>query len=241
MPAFDFDESFPFTAPLDAGGDATHEVHVRGQGRPILILQELPGIAEPTFALVQRLNRAGYRVYLPHLLGTFGRIETWRNTRHLFCVRREFEIFARGRQSPIAAWMRALCAEIARREDGQRIGVIGMCLTGSFAIPLMAEDAVAGAVASQPSLPFVFCRSPHMDAGDIGRANAAMADKGPALAMRYRYDPMATGCHMARLKRDFGANLETETYPGARHSLLTAHFRQDAFDRVLAYFDARFA
>ena len=53
------DTSFEFTGPLDGGGSVTHEVHCKGDGPPIVILQELPGIGPETLALVDRLVAAG--------------------------------------------------------------------------------------------------------------------------------------------------------------------------------------
>lgn len=99
-----------------------------GDGPPILLLQELPGIGPETPALAARLTAAGFRVYLPHVLGRFGKVTMARNALRLFCVRREINMFLRGAQIPIAAWMRALARHIRDRDGGSGVGVIGMCL-----------------------------------------------------------------------------------------------------------------
>ncbi|QFT72155.1 MULTISPECIES: dienelactone hydrolase family protein [unclassified Ruegeria] len=231
---------FPFSAPMTSGQSTTHDVYVGGEGPPILILQELPGIGPETLALSAKLNASGFRVYLPHLFGTYGKVEMGKNMARLFCVRREFNIFARGRQSPIAGWMRALTREIKQRENSAGVGVIGMCLTGSFALTLMAEDAVLGGVASQPALPILGGRHLHMSAEDIGAASAGMAAKGPGLAMRYSEDKLAPKKLMRALEQAFGNLLETVEYPGKDHSLLTLDFHEPAYQRVDAYFKARF-
>jgi len=234
-------ERYSFTALLNNGEETTHEVHVGGDGPPVLILQELPGIGPETLDLAQRLNDSGFSVYLPHLFGTFGKTESVRNFARLFCVRREINMFLKGKQSPVAEWLRALTADINRREGDRGVGVIGMCLTGSFALPLMAEDAVVGGVASQPALPLFFGRStPPMSPQDITAARAAMQDKGPGLAMRFDKDWMSSRAHMAALQQAFGDDLDTEIFPGSKHSLLTLDFHQPAYDRVEAYFQARF-
>ena len=100
-------------------------------------------------------------------------------------------MFARGKQSPISTWLRALCGEVENRAASGRIGVIGMCLSGSFALAMMADDAVLGAVASQPSLPLFAGGALDMSADDIVECKAAMKAKSGALAMRYANDPMA--------------------------------------------------
>jgi len=237
------DRRFEFTGPLSGGGQTSHTVHVKGSGPPIIILQELPGIGPETFALTDRLMAAGFSVWLPHLLGRFGKANTATslvNTARLLCIRREFHLFLKGKQSPIAAWMRALCADVSHRNGGAQVGVIGMCLTGSFAIPLMAEDAVAGAVASQPSLPITGRNRLHMAEDEVAAACAAMATKGPALAMRYQGDKLCSPAHMAALKPAFGEHLEVMEIPGKGHSLLTLDFSAAAYARMEAYFRARF-
>ena len=68
-------------------------------------------------------------------------------------MRREFQVFARRQSSAIVDWMRALCRHVGETRKVERIGVIGMCLSGNFAMTLIAEPNVWAGVASQPSLP----------------------------------------------------------------------------------------
>lgn len=234
------DTVFPFTAPLSTGAQTTHDVYVGGKGPPIMILQELPGIGPETLDLATRLNGSGFRVYLPHMFGTYGKKEMTRNLLRLFCIRREFNIFAAGKQSPVAKWMRALAHEIKARESSAGVGVIGMCMTGSFALTLMAEDAVLGGVASQPALPVMGGGKLHMSNHDIGEASAGMAAKGPGLAMRYSRDRVSPQRLMHALEAAFGGLVQTEEFPGKGHSLLTIDFHDPAYQRVDAYFKARF-
>lgn len=238
-PAWPHDQTFAFTGPLHGGGTATHDILVKGEGPPVLILQEMPGIGPETLALADRLVARGFRVYLAHFLGPFGRLSFLGNTLRVLCIRREFHAFARGRESPIGAWFRALAAEVSSREGGAALGVVGMCLTGGFALALMAEPAVAGGVASQPSLPALGGDALHMDTVQIAAARAGMAEKGPGLAMRYRGDRLSTARHMAALKAAFGPHLDTVEFEGARHALLTVHFHEPAYQRMAEYLAAR--
>ncbi|MEX0285864.1 MAG: dienelactone hydrolase family protein [Paracoccaceae bacterium] len=233
--------TFTFTARMSNGRDAAHEVYVKGDGPPILLMQELPGIGPETLALVDRLVAAGFRVYLPHFLGTFGKVTMMRNTIRVLCVRREINVFLKGRQSPFADWFRALARHIRERDAAKGVGVIGMCLTGSFALTLMADDAVLGGVASQPALPIMSRGRLHMSDQDIAAARAGMAEKGPGLAMRFKGDKLVKDDLWAAIERAFGEDLETVQFDGDDHSLLTIDFHQPAYDRVEAYFRERFA
>ncbi len=234
-------EKFSFTAQLTTGETVTHDVYFAGDGPAILMIQELPGIDQDTLNLAQSLIDQGYSVYLPHLFGTFGRKTLLRNTVRLFCVRREINLFARGKQSPITAWLRALCADIETRAGQGRIGVIGMCLSGSFALAMMADDAVLGAVASQPSLPVFGGDALDMGPDDIVECKAAMKAKGGALAMRYKNDKLARRETMQAIDAAFAPYIKTVAFEGAKHSLLTGDFNQAAYDEMSAYFKARFA
>ena len=70
------------------------------------------------------------------------------------CIRREFNVWATDKSSPIVDWLRAL-AKVAHKECGGRgVGAVGMCFTGNFAMAMMTEPAVVAPVLSQPSLPF---------------------------------------------------------------------------------------
>jgi len=240
MHADDFDK-FSFKAPLSTGQAATHDVYFAGKGPAILLIQELPGIDPYTFDLAQSLIDQGYTVYLPHLFGVFGRKTLVRNTVRLLCVRREINVFARGKQSPVANWLRALCAEIKNRAGQGRIGVIGMCLSGGFALAMMADDAVLGAVASQPSLPILGGDALDMSADDIVECKAAMKAKGGALAMRYKDDKISRVETMQSLDAAFSPYIKTIAFEGSKHSLLTGDFNQAAYDEMSAYFKARFA
>lgn len=240
MSSWEPDRTFEFAATLSTGEEVAHTVHVRGDGPPILLLQELPGIGPETLDLVDRLTDSGFRVYLPHLFGTFGKTTQIRNSVRLLCIRREFNVFLRGKQSPISTWMRALCRKIASDEGGTGVGVIGMCLTGSFALALMAEDAVAGGVASQPALPLFGGDALHMSEADITEARAGMKRNGPGLAMRFTGDRLAPAKLMRALENAFGEDLKTVEFPGQDHSLLTLHFHDAAYQRVEEYFRERF-
>src|SRR5688572_29556971 len=48
------------------------DVYVQGDGAPVLLLHELPGLSWPTILLAQRLVDRGFRVHMPLLFGAVG-------------------------------------------------------------------------------------------------------------------------------------------------------------------------
>ena len=234
-------DSFDFQGPLAGGDSISHKVWFRGEGPPILVWQELPGIIPETITLVNRMADEGFTVYLPHFLGPLGKFAMGRNMVKLLCIRREFHIFAARRSSPIANWMRALCREVQGRHEGAQVGTLGMCLTGGFALTLMADDSVIGGVASQPSLPLFNQRALHMSEEEVAAARKGMAEKGPALAMRYSGDPLCKAAKLEAIEEAFGNGVVTHTINGKGHALLTGHWSEEAYEKMIAYFGERFA
>ena len=60
------------------------------------------------------------------------------------------------------------------------------------------------------------------------------------LAVRYRRD-RATGTRFDTLRRELGDNFIAVEFDGKQHATLTAHRRQEAVDRVLAFLRERLA
>jgi dienelactone hydrolase len=233
--------SFEFDGPLIGDDHISHRVYLRGDGPPIIIWQELPGILPQTITLAEKMAEAGYTIYLPHLFGPLGKFAIARNLVRFLCIRREFHIFAAKKSSPVTNWMRALCHDVQGRHDGMQVGTLGMCLTGNFALTLMADDAVIGGVASQPSLPIFSQTALHMSDEEVTDAKAGMAAKGPVLSMRYTGDPLCKAAKMDALKDTFGDGVIIHNISGKGHALLTAHWSDEAYDKMMAYFDERFA
>lgn len=238
-----------FTAGLEANQSTTHDVYEKGSGPVVVIIQELPGIGEETLRLADNFVNRGFCVVLPHLFGPLGRTSMLGNTVRVLCMRREFRIFESKKTSPVVSWLRALCADAKQRHNVPGVGVIGMCLTGNFAISLMADEAVLGGVASQASLPIRDHEDLHMSDEDISEVRDAIDRKGNALALRFEKDPLCTAIKFKSYEQRFNddANrIALTTLPGKGHSVLTLDFVDDAghptrtaLDNVLAYFADR--
>jgi len=140
--------------------------------------------------------------------------------------------------------------------------VVGMCLTGNFALAMMVDPVVAAPVLSQPSLPFVlngaYKRDLNLSPEDLAAVKARCeADEDLCvLGLRFTGDFMAPGERFARLREELGdsfVGVEIDSSPGnphgirkMAHSVLTedlvdepGHPTRDALDQVLDLFERR--
>lgn len=261
-----------FTGPLHAAGEAgaelTRPVYVRGPSierdgahgptppQPIIVIQELPGIMPETLRLCDMLNGAGFTVVLPHLFGPLGKMSIVGNTLRVLCMRREFTLFAKNQSSPVVNWLRALAQSTKADLGATGVGAIGMCLTGNFAISLMAngadgaDGAVRAGVAAQPSLPLGGKDALHMSDAEVALVRARLDEIGPMHAYRFAGDTLCPGAKFKALDAAFNddgqTRVELHTLPGNKHSVFTGHFVDEAghptrkaFDQVVGYFRAR--
>lgn len=127
-----------------------------GDGPPVIVIHELYGLTPEVVAFARKLVINGFSVWLPVLVGNSPSTSRRDHARAVaaICVSREINTFARGKTSPVVDKLRRLVADAAVMSQADRVGVVGMCLSGGFAISLAAEAPIAGAVAAQPSLPF---------------------------------------------------------------------------------------
>ncbi len=247
--------------PFAAGG-RTKAVLWAGSGPAVLVLPEIPGITPEVAGFARRLVAAGYTVALPQLFGELGAPRTPAATARVIgqiCVQREIFLFSTRHSSPVLDWLRALGRDAWARCGGPGIGVLGMCVTGNFALALMIEPHVLAPVLSQPSLPVGPLPAQraglHLSA-DEEAAMVARARAGcPVLGLRMRGDPLVPDARFARLQRLLGeafvdGTVDLAGRPGVDpvpHSVLTtelvaddpAHPTAAALARVLDHFHAR--
>lgn len=246
-PINDYDQ-WSFTAPVAGGHQVTHNAYSRGEGKQVVIIQELPGIGQETLALADRFVGRGYRVTLPHLFGPIGKTAPVGNTFRVLCMRREFRIFTANRSSPVVDWLKALCRHIKSDQQVKGVATIGMCLTGNFAIALMADDAVLAGFASQPSLPILGQGSLHLSAEEVEQVKSRLDEVGPMHCGRFAGDQLCTAAKFDLLDRTFNSDgkerIKLHTLPGKGHSILTLHYVDRAdhptaktLAEVMDYFD----
>lgn len=229
------------------GHGIVHDVYTKGSGPVVVVIQELPGIGPSTLTLADRLVESGFTVVLPHLFGPLGEISLAGNMARVFCMRREFRLFAKNSGGPIVEWLRGLCEQTRTKHGVSGVGVIGMCLTGNFAISLMADDAVLAGVASQPSMPLGHAaQALHMSDEEIAGARSKLDKVGPMLAYRFSGDKLCKAEKFASIDATFNDDkqrIKLTTIDGPGHSVLTLDFvagdgspTQAALDEVIGYF-----
>ncbi|MCB1670374.1 MAG: dienelactone hydrolase family protein [Gammaproteobacteria bacterium] len=238
-----------FTAPIASDRKVTHDFYSKGdQSATIVIIQEAPGIGPETLALADRMHKQGFRVVLPHLFGPLGRTSRVGNLARVFCMRREFHLFEKNHSSPVVDWLKALCRHLRLENGARNIGVIGMCLTGNFALTLVAEDSVLAAVASQPSLPIQDKHGLAMSDREIAATREKLDTKGPMLALRFSGDRLCSAARFSAIDKAFNDDRERVRFleiPGDGHSTLTLDFirggepAREALSEVIAYFRQR--
>lgn len=231
-----------------SSGQIAHRVYFAGdtQDPPLLLMPELAGLAPGLLLFAARLRQAGYCVYLPWLFGPLGRRAPVRNALGL-CLSREFAHLRAGVSAPITQWLRALASQIGQRHGDGNVGVIGMCLTGAFAIPLILNRRVTAAVAAQPSVPLSLLHAAwgyrgggapaalNVSAAEITGARERLASgAAQLLAVRCVADRICPHEKLQRLQQEFPVGLQTREYGtaesrnalGARpHALYTKEYR----------------
>ncbi|NQX95482.1 MAG: dienelactone hydrolase family protein [Erythrobacter sp.] len=243
-------DTWVFEAPIASGRLVKHDIYEKGEGPIVVIIQELPGIGQETLRLADLFITSGFKVVLPHLFGPLGRTSMLGNTLRVLCMRREFSIFAKNKSSPVVDWLKALCRKLKADHGVDGVATIGMCLTGNFAISLMADDAVLASVASQPSLPIGTHGALHMSPDEVKRVRDRLDVEGPMKALRFEGDPLCTAEKFSAIDKAFNDDRERVTtsgvMPGKGHSVLTLDFvdeaghpTREAFDDVLAYFERK--
>jgi dienelactone hydrolase len=236
-------------AHFEFGSDGmSHGVYHAGDPRnpPLLLMPEIAGLSPGLLLFAGRLIEARFQVYVPWLFGPMGKRAPVRNALRL-CISREFANLRAGVSAPVTTWLRALAKHISRQNEGTRVGAIGMCLTGAFAIPLVIDPEVVAAVAAQPSVPLspLFASSGIGRGAHLGELNVSESDIAAArarlesgsarlLALRCRADRICPAEKLQRFQREFPVGLEVREYgePGDRncvgdrpHATFTKEYR----------------
>lgn len=200
----------------------------------MLILHELAGLTNECLQFGRDVAAAGYTVVMPLMFGTAGRDH---GLRHLWDVRRrEFSVWRHDAPSPLLPWLRALGRRMAADPlIGPRVGVIGMGVSGAFAVGLIVDGdrspLASAAVVAQPSLPCVALRPTRetrravaLPPADLEAACArAERDAVPVLGLRFADDWRCPRDRFETLQRMLGHRFTALEVPGRHHAVLTRH------------------
>jgi dienelactone hydrolase len=242
----------------------TRDVYSIGTGPAVIVISEVPGITPLVADFGRRVAAIGCSAVLPHLFGEPGAEPTVGKALKVAakaCISKEFATFARNKTSPITQWLRALARHAHAEHGGPGVGVVGMCLTGGFALAMMVDDIVLAPVLSQPSLPFGLTKAHRSDLGiseeDLSKVKQRCAGEDVCvLGLRFSGDKLSPGDRFDRLAKELGDRfvaVEIDSSPGndegyrkQAHSVLTEDLRdvegsatKAALDQVLALFRDR--
>src|SRR5687768_6945577 len=131
-------------------------VYRKGNGPPVIVIHEMPGITPEVARFGRRVADRGFTVFMPSLFGTDGKKANglaYATSFAKVCISRQFALFAENRSGPVVDWLRALARQVHSEIGGRGVGVVGMCLTGNFALSMAVDPEVMAPVLAQPSLP----------------------------------------------------------------------------------------
>jgi dienelactone hydrolase len=242
---------------------ATRTVYRTGTGPAVIVISEIPGITPNVARFARMVAAIGCTAVMPHLFGDDGREPNMRLALAEVaraCVSKEFAVLALNRTSPVTVWLRALARSEHERCGGPGVGVVGMCLTGGFALAMMVDDVVLAPVLSQPSLPFPVSAKHRSALGisdaDVERVKERVAAGVCVLGLRFSGDKTSPPERFAALRELLGdgfVGVELDSSAGnphghrkGAHSVLTEDLddrpgtpTREALDQVLELFRTR--
>jgi dienelactone hydrolase len=234
-----------WTAGSHTANGVTHPTYRKGSGPGVIVIHEIPGITPKVIEFAEEVVAREFTVVMPSL---FGRPESASTvvesvrTMARICVSKELSMFALGRTSPVATWLRSVARELHAQLGGPGVGAVGMCFTGGFALAMLADAPIAAPVLAQPAAPVPLGKARKADLGisraDLESVKAKVTDGCQVLGLRYERDP-AVGTRFDTLRRELGGNFIAVEFPGRKHATLTEHRQQEGVDRVLAFFEEK--
>ncbi len=214
--------------PFEYGGIRRDVFRREPAGPPVLVLHALSGLNDSTLRVAERIGAHGdLTPVMPVLFGSPGQDSALQGVAPV-CFGWEFVSFASGRTSPIVGWLRGLAARESVIAGGASVGVVGMCLSGGFALAMVVDQLVKVAIAGQPSLPLTYRGWPTRKARDLGVSPGDLAvikgrvAHGDAVvrAVRYADDRISPTARTKRLAQELGAGAVMTPILGSRHSVL---------------------
>jgi dienelactone hydrolase len=237
-----------------------HTVLTSGAAGPaIVIIHEIYGVTPTLIRFARWVRDAGFRVYAPVLFGPDdGTAKSRPDLGRILglCVSREFTLFSDGKTSPIVEWLKAV-ARVAHGEcSGRGVGVIGMCLTGNFALGMAVDPVVLAPVMAQPSLPANKPGGMGLSPGDVETVQRRVREEGLQVrAYRFAGDDLCRAARFEAFERALGPAFTGTVLPDEAgnpkgrkppHSVFTGDLidaagepTRKAVDEVIGFFRAR--
>lgn len=236
-----------------------HYVYRKGQGPGVILMHEVPGVYSGVIELGKRIVDEGFTVFIPDLFGTVYREPSARYVLgqiSRLCIGKEFHTLACNHASPITDWLKALSRHVHEELGGKGIGVIGLCVTGNFALTMMVDPFVLAPVLSEPALPFPILpchkKSLHISPEDLAVVKKRTAEGVSVLGLRFSNDFASPRERFETLRKELGdgfEGIEIDSRPGNpynnpwwAHSVLTLDFVDEdghptkkALERVIGF------
>ncbi|MES1989749.1 MAG: dienelactone hydrolase family protein [Pseudomonadota bacterium] len=241
----------------------TKPVYVRGHGPAVIVIHEIPGITPEVVRFADWVVDAGFRVYMPLLVGKAGApISAGYVLKSIatICISREFHVLASHSSSPVTDWLRALARHAHEEAGGKGVGAIGMCFSGNFALSMMMEPSLLAPVLCQPSMPFPLGEERksalHVSPAEFQCVKDRCAKGAKVLGLRFHGDKMSPPGKFEVLRRELGSAFEgieledkyanPESFGNQPHSVVTNDLidkdgepTKEAAKRVIAFFVER--
>jgi dienelactone hydrolase len=186
-------------------------------GPAVVVIHEIYGFT-PTLARFCRwIAEAGFRVHAPILFGspdTTNREKPSLGRVLGLCVAREINLFGSGRSSPVIEWLKPLCRQAHAECGGPGVGVVGMCLTGGFALSLAVDPVVLAPVLAQPGLPALSPAALDIGQADLGIVRERTRREGLVVrGYRFEGDALCRAARFQTLRRELGDGFAATVLP----------------------------
>ena len=239
---------------------AARMVFVSGAGPAVIIIHELPGITPEVLRFARFVREAGFTIYLPSLFGKPGKPNSqsyiWGSLARI-CIAREFKVWSADEHSPIVDWLKQLARQAHDECGGRGVGALGMCVTGNFALSMMAEPAVRAPVLCQPALPLNNPNGVHASPEDLAIVRARLEQEDLVMAAyRIAGDPYCRAARFEAMSKALGPRFQGEALPDRAakpdtfrkhpHHVVTTHLIDEAgsltrqkVEEIIDFFRAR--
>jgi dienelactone hydrolase len=233
-------------------------------GPAVIVIHEVYGFTENQARFCRWIGDAGFRVYSPILFGrpNPSNQETQSLGRILgLCVSREIYLFSQHRTSPVVEWLKELSRRAHTECGGPGVGVVGMCLTGGFALAMAVDQSVLCPVLAEPGLPATVPAALDLSRSDLDRIRGRVQTEDLEVrGYRFAGDKICRAARFDTLSNELGEGFVARTLPDSAgnptspfakskkppHSVFTSDLidepgqpTRDAVDEVIAFFKRR--
>ncbi len=221
-----------FTAVRMTFRGKTRTVLVSSQaGRPVILLHELYGITPRLVEFARMIVGAGFRIYMPILFGTSepvdSRLGKAKRAAEFACVVRQFKLLSANQSGPWTDWLCDLVGRACDDSHAPGAGVIGLCLTGNFALSTAMDRRVLAPILGEPSLGGS-AGGLHVTPKELSEVKRRTVEEGLIVrGYRYSTDVLCPASRFTRLRTELGEAFEGVTIEVDEklHSVFTEHLR----------------